>query len=112
MITDGPKHDAWLDQVQEDIVDPDREIVDPHHHLWRYPQFVPYVLEDFWGDTGSGHNVTKTVFIECGTDYRREGEPSLQPVGETEFVAEIAAESAKGGPGRATIAGIVSSTRR
>ena len=23
----------WLAQVQEDIVDPDREIVDPHHHL-------------------------------------------------------------------------------
>ena len=23
----------WLAQVREDVIDPDREIVDPHHHL-------------------------------------------------------------------------------
>ena len=29
-----PKSAAWLDQVQEDIIDPERRIIDPHHHLW------------------------------------------------------------------------------
>ena len=24
----------WLAQVAEPIIDPEREIVDPHHHLW------------------------------------------------------------------------------
>ena len=28
---------AWLAQVIEEIVDPDRDIVDPHHHLWPEP---------------------------------------------------------------------------
>ena len=28
--------DEWLAQVQETILDPDREIVDPHHHLWQH----------------------------------------------------------------------------
>jgi L-fuconolactonase len=24
---------AWLDQVTEEIIDPDLPIIDPHHHL-------------------------------------------------------------------------------
>lgn len=27
--------EEWLAQVKEEIVEPGREIVDPHHHLWR-----------------------------------------------------------------------------
>ena len=27
-----PKSAAWLDQVQEEIIDPERRIIDPHHH--------------------------------------------------------------------------------
>jgi hypothetical protein len=33
MITPGTPE--WLDQVKEPIIDPERPIVDPHHHLWR-----------------------------------------------------------------------------
>ena len=102
-----PGTQAWLDQVKEEILDPERPIVDPHHHLWRSPSGNNYLLEDLWADTGSGHNIIKTVFIECGASYRKEGLEHLRPVGETEFVAEIAAESAKGGKGRAEIAAIV-----
>ena len=29
----------WLAQVQEDIVDPDRPIIDTHHHLWDAASF-------------------------------------------------------------------------
>ena len=25
---------AWLAQIKEAVLDPDRDIVDPHHHLW------------------------------------------------------------------------------
>ena len=66
-----------------------------------------YLLEDLWSDTGSGHNIVETVFLECGSEYRSDGPAHLRPLGETEFVAEQAAQSAKGGPGKARIAAIV-----
>ena len=46
----------WLAQVQEDIIDPDREIVDPHHHLW--PQAdMHYNVPEFLSDLTSGHKI-------------------------------------------------------
>ena len=94
----------WLAQVQEDIVDPDREIVDPHHHLW--PQAdMHYNVPEFLADLTSGHKIVHTVFMECGAAYREDGPDHLKPVGETEFVAAAAEDmKAKGGP---HIAGIV-----
>ena len=102
-----PGTPAWLEQVEEEIVDPERRIVDPHHHLWDAPERGSYLLEDLWADTGSGHRIEKTVFVECGASYREDEPEHLWPVGETEFVAAIAAESATGAPASATIAGIV-----
>jgi predicted TIM-barrel fold metal-dependent hydrolase len=100
--------EAWLAQVVEEIVEPERPIVDPHHHLWRDRGVLPqYLLEDLWADTGSGHNIVQTVFLECRAEYRSDGPEYLRPLGETEFVAEQAAQSAKGGPGKARIAAIV-----
>ncbi|MCP3983235.1 MAG: amidohydrolase family protein [bacterium] len=94
--------------MSEKIIDPGRPIVDPHHHLWHsHGGIAAYLLEDLWADTGSGHFVEKTVFVECGASYREAGPEHMKPVGETEFVAEIAAASAEGG-GNSTIAGIVS----
>ena len=26
--------EGWIDLVQEEILDPNIEIIDPHHHLW------------------------------------------------------------------------------
>jgi len=102
-----PGTQAWLDQVVEDVIEPERRIIDPHHHLWHRPGFGSYMLEDLWADTGSGHRVEQTVFVECRTSWRSDGSEALRPVGETEFVAEIAQASARGGAGRAVIAGIV-----
>lgn len=96
---------AWLDQTQEQIVDPEREIIDPHHHMWRTSGLPVYLLEDLWGDTESGHNIVKTVFMECGAEYRTDGPEHLRVVGETEFVRDAAFASR--GQGRAEIAGIV-----
>ncbi len=96
---------AWLDQHKEEMIEPGREIIDPHHHLWHHAD-KPYLLEQLWADTQSGHNIKQTVFVECGSEYRSEGPEHLKPVGETEFVAAIAAEAAAS-PDKAQIAGIV-----
>ncbi len=100
--------EQWLAQVSEEIVDPQMPICDPHHHLWDHPG-SRYLLDELMLDTGSGHNVVSTVFVECASMYRAAGPVAMQPVGETEFVNGVAAMSASGiyGDMRAC-AGIVS----
>ena len=105
MTTD---RDQWLAQVKEDILEPDLPICDPHHHLWDHPG-RRYLIDELIADTGSGHNVTSTVFVECMSMYRADGPAAMRPVGETEFVGGVAAMSRSGryGPTRVA-AGIVS----
>ncbi|MBV1876761.1 MAG: amidohydrolase family protein [Pseudomonadales bacterium] len=91
-----PGSEAWLALVQEDIIDPEQRILDPHHHLWRKSFLGTYLVDDLWQDTGSGHNVVKTVFVECGAEYRKDGPEHLKPLGETEFVASLAQQTAAG----------------
>ncbi|MEM8767615.1 MAG: amidohydrolase family protein [Pseudomonadota bacterium] len=88
----------WLGQVQEAILEPELPICDPHHHLWDSAQ-SRYLLDELLADTGSGHKVVSTVFVECSSMYRAGGPEALKPVGETEFVNGIAAMSASGGYG-------------
>ncbi len=95
----------WLSQVREEVIDPGREIVDPHHHLWPKPH-LEYDLEELWSDTQDGHKVVQTVFLECGSAYRTDGPEHLFPVGETEFVTAAALRAAQD-PDKAQIAGIV-----
>tara|TARA_E500000331_G_scaffold230992_1_gene221277 strand:+ start:92 stop:1096 length:1005 start_codon:yes stop_codon:yes gene_type:complete len=100
--------DAWLAQVSEEILDPDLAICDPHHHLWWRPE-NKYLLDDLLKDTGSGHRVVSTVFVECSSMYRDGESVACAPVGETEFVQGVAAMSASGGFGETRVAkGIVS----
>jgi predicted TIM-barrel fold metal-dependent hydrolase len=112
--------------MAEPILEPDLPIVDPHHHLWDRRNYATpagaehpfmtaiadarrYLLDELLADTGSGHNVVATVFVECGAFYRADGPVDLRVVGETEFVNGVAAMSASGlyGETRAC-AGIVS----
>ena len=103
-----PRTDAWRALVQEEIVEPDRPIIDTHHHLWSIESFWgKYELPDLWKDTGSGHNVEKTVFIDCRSNYLEDGSEHLRPIGETKYVAKAAAESAMDSS-QATIAAIIS----
>lgn len=88
----------WLLRQREDIIDPDQPIIDPHHHLW-HARPDRYLLEELVADVRTGHNVLSTVFIQCGSAYRTDGPEALRPVGETEFVAAIAAESETGAYG-------------
>jgi predicted TIM-barrel fold metal-dependent hydrolase len=92
----------------EEILEPARPIVDPHHHLWDHPRHR-YLIDELLADTGSGHNVVATVFVECLSMYRADGPADLRPVGETEFVNGVAAMSASGRYGGTRVAaGIVS----
>ncbi|WP_137700166.1 amidohydrolase family protein [Marimonas lutisalis] len=96
----------WHAQVREEIIDPAREITDPHHHLWPERLGSRYELPQLWADTQSGHNVTRTVFIECGAGYDRSSPEPFAPVAETDYVEAIAEEAA-GHPERAQVAAIV-----
>jgi len=99
--------DAWIAKTTEEVLEPDLAIVDPHHHLWDFPNHR-YLLNELLADTGSGHRIESTVFIECTACYRADGPEAMQPVGETEFVNGIAAMSASGNYGPTRVAaGIV-----
>ncbi len=105
-----PGTQEWLDLVVEPVIDPDTRIVDPHHHLWPAGGALPYGTDDLAADTGSGHRVVATVFVECHAGYRPDGPRHLRPVGETEFVAASAAQLAAEHPDAPPIAGIVAHT--
>lgn len=68
-----PDNEEWCAKVTEDIVEPDRRIIDPHHHLGYSAEGGAYLINSLWQDTGSGDCVEKTVFIECQTNYRERG---------------------------------------
>src|SRR5499427_853723 len=100
--------EAWLAKApREPVLDPDQPIIDTHHHLWQRPDHR-YLLHDLLADIREGHNVAATVFLQCHAMYRARGPEEMRPVGETEFVAGIAAMSDSGlyGPTRIAV-GIV-----
>ena len=101
-------NDAWLGRAAaEDVLEPDLPIVDAHHHLWQRPDHR-YLIHEFAAELGSGHRTVATVFLQCHAMYRADGPEALRPVGETEFVAGIAAMSRSGQYGPTRIAaGIV-----
>ena len=115
------QREAMLMSKREDPIDPDLPICDPHHHLWDHPDDFPedrirvshrhvrhYLLKELLEDTGGFHNILQTVFLECRSMYRKDGPLELRPIGETEFVQGIAAQSASGQYGNTVVAaGIV-----
>src|SRR5215470_13110301 len=102
-----PIREEWLRQWDEDILEPDLPIVDPHHHLWDRGGWR-YLLHELLDDLNSGHTIVATVFLQCRSMHRADGPEEYRPVGETEFVNGVAAMSASGGFGSARVcAGIV-----
>lgn len=104
--------DAWRAQIIEAPIEPDLPIVDAHHHLWPVAplsHMEAYSVEALIADkTKSGHNIVATVFVEAYASYRKDGPPSLRPVGETEFVDRVGREAdARGGRARGLCAAIV-----
>jgi len=100
--------------MTEAILEPDLQIIDPHHHLWdlrplmgAFPEplhpFIAtialspyYTFDALHADTTSGHNVIGTVFMECGAFYRAGADDALKVLGEVEYVNGVAAQSASG----------------
>ena len=101
---------AWHALTQEETLEPEIPICDPHHHFWDFrTERIPYqryMLHELADDINSGHNVRSTVFVEARSMYRIDGPEEMRPVGEVEFVQGLAAASATGlyGPGRAAAA--------
>jgi len=93
---------AWWAQRKEEILEPALEIVDPHHHLW-HRNGHRYLIDELLADTGSGHNITQSVFVECGSMYRADGPAEMKPVGEVEFVNGTSAMSASGQFGKSRL---------
>lgn len=104
-------------EVEEPILEPDIEITDAHHHFGGKSRRDPsreYTLDAFLEDTGSGHRVTNTVFIESSShlpmdppsdDPLAPCAPPLAALDELVHVTEIARQSeSKGG---AVVRGIV-----
>lgn len=107
----GAVNEDFLAKRTEAIIEPDLPIIDPHHHLWLRDGNT-YLLPELLADLYSGHNVVATVFEECHSMYRASGPRSEASLGETTFVAGIAAMGECGafGPSRpcARIVGNVS----
>ncbi len=102
-----PVRENWLARHQEEILEPDLLIIDPHHHLFDFPIWR-YLLDELLKDIGTGHAITATVFAECGAMYKASGPKELRPLGETEFVAGVAAMTESGRYGECRVgAGIV-----
>jgi len=103
-----PVRPEWLASRQEEILEPDLPIVDPHHHLVDRANTGRYLLPELLADTGSGHNIIATVYLEWLSMYRADGPVPLRPVGEVEFANGVAAIAASGTYGKTKVcAGIV-----
>jgi predicted TIM-barrel fold metal-dependent hydrolase len=95
---------AWLEKrPREAALEPALPIIDPHHHLWDTPQRGRYFLPELLADTGGGHNIVSTVFLECQSMFRADGPEEMRPVGEVEFVNGTAAMSASGHYGKTRV---------
>jgi predicted TIM-barrel fold metal-dependent hydrolase len=91
MMTD---HQAWLDRTVEKPMEPLLPICDAHHHMWDRPG-NRYMPDEFLADT-NGNNIVSSVFIDCRSAYRTTGPEAMRPVGETEFIQQIASQNSKG----------------
>ena len=87
--------EPWLAQVAEKVLEPERRIVDTHHHFFEAGEGFPfYGLSALWADTET-HRVEQTVYLQCWEGYRKTGPEEMMVVGETEWVDRIATQAAK-----------------
>jgi len=104
---------AWIDLTQEDAIEPELEIVDPHHHLWDMRKLKGfnffgimkqqyYMADELVDDcVGGGHNVTHSVFITTHSFFTAAADPPwMAPLGEVQFVQGVAAQFASGDYGK------------
>ncbi|MBO0822591.1 MAG: amidohydrolase family protein [Actinobacteria bacterium] len=73
-----------MTEYAETAIGPDIPIVEAHHHM-KPDGSGGYTRADLKRDISQGHNIVKTVFIDCNSAYRTSGPEQLRPVGETEW---------------------------
>jgi L-fuconolactonase len=81
----------WLAASVEEALEPERPIIDCHHHLSEH--WGGYLLPELLQDTSRGHSIRATVYVQCGWHYRSAGPDALRPSGETEAVVALAEEA-------------------
>jgi L-fuconolactonase len=88
--------------LTEEILDPDIEIIDAHHHFYdegihhgtRYEQFlVPELLDA----AAAGHRVIGSIFVECSWRWDKDRDRLWAPLGEIGEVANAAREAVRSG---------------
>lgn len=99
--------------MSEAVLEPDRVIIDPHHHLWDLRpllghfstehRFIAalalspyYTFDQYRAEVSGGHRIVGSVYMECGAFYNGDGDPALKTVGEVEYVNGVAAQGASG----------------
>lgn len=95
----------WLASSQEPALMPQLRIIDAHHHFSAH--WGGYGLDELISDTGSGHRIEATVYMQCGWHYRSTGAVAMQPLGETEAVVALAEQARAQGAATEVAAGIV-----
>ncbi|OLL27352.1 amidohydrolase [Burkholderia sp. SRS-W-2-2016] len=96
---------GWLALGAEPVLEPERRIIDPHHHFSHH--WGGYGLDDLLRDTGAGHRIENTVYVQCGWEYRSDGAEQMKPVGEIEAVVKLAEAARARGTPTDVAAGIV-----
>jgi len=76
------------------ILEKELEICDAHHHIWDFPT-SKYLADELLEDFVSGHNVTSSVYMECGHAYDTSLPKHLASTGETKFIENFAEEILK-----------------
>ena len=112
---------AWLDLTPEEALEPEMEIVDPHHHAWDMRELQGfnlfglfkqqyYMSDELMDDmVGGGHNVTHSVYAEAHAFHSADAPEALMaPLGEVMAMQGIAAQFASGKYGELrAVAGII-----
>ena len=102
----------WLQQADENAIEPELPIIDAHHHIWSTPptdMWEPYQTADLIDDIAqSGHNIVGTVYTDSHSNYSTSGPDHLRVVGEVEFAGRTGDEHAGRAGGFGVCAAVVS----
>ncbi len=90
-----PVRDDWLAAGSEKAQEPEMAIIDAHHHFYERPGWT-YHDQEYLADIAGGHRIIASVYMQAMTRYRSNGDEALKPVGETEYVRQLAERHANG----------------
>ena len=95
----------WLARYDEPAFEPDRPVIDTHHHLYQRKS-IRYLLDEYLEDIAGPHDIRASVMVQARAMLRADGPVELQTLGEAEFANGMAAMSASGiyGPCRVAAA--------